>query len=178
MITLKRIYADDELFSWAMNLLAVSFPASERRDDDFQRKTMIHSDYRLCAIMNGNMPVGVVGYFDSDSFIYFENFCVEPEKRNNGFGSQTLQFLTACGKPFILEIEPPVDELTQRRLQFYERNGMIVNPYPHIQPHYRADDDDLPLVVLSYGKQLTQEQYNEFRVYLDNNVDIKAWLGK
>ena len=48
------------------------------------------------------------------------------------------------------------------------------NPYPHIQPHYRKDDPDLPLVILSYGKVITQRQYDEFRRYLDINVDVKS----
>lgn len=174
MITLKRIFtADDKLYISATALLEVSFPACERRDDDLQRKVMSHPDYRLCAIMDGDEFVGVAGYFDAPDFIYFENFCVSPDKRNGGYGSKTLQILTQCGnKPFILEIEPPEDELTTRRAEFYKRNGMVVNPYPHIQPHYRRDDPDLPLVVMSYGKQITQAQYDAFRAYLDANVDV------
>lgn len=174
MVELKRIFTNEHLYLWATEQLSVSFPPCERRDDDLQRAVMLHPDYRLCAIMDGGVPVGVVGYFDTPEFIYFENFCISPDKRNGGYGSQTLQLLTASGKPFILEIEPPEDELTRRRLAFYQRNGMVVNSYPHIQPHYRADDPDLPLTVLSYGCQITQAQYDAFRAYLDANVDVKG----
>ena len=163
MVELRRICADEQLYVWAVEQLSVSFPACERRDEAEQRAVMAHPDYRLCAIMDGGVPVGVVGYFDTPEFIYFENF-----------GSQALRLLTITDKPFILEIEPPEDELTRRRLAFYQRNGMVVNPYPHIQPHYRADDTDLPLTVLSYGCQITQAQYDAFRAYLDANVDVKG----
>ncbi len=173
MITIKRISTDEQLYIWATEQLRVSFPASERRDDDFQRQVMSHPDYRLCAIMDDGESVGVVGYFDASNFIYFENFCVTPGKRNGGYGSAALQLLTSCGKPFILEIEPPVDELTRRRKAFYERNGMVENPFPHIQPHYRATDPDLPLVIMTYRKPLTAAQYAEFRKYLDENVDVR-----
>lgn len=176
MLTLKRISLNDELYSWACDLLAVSFPPEERRDCDLQRQVMSHPDYRLCAIMDGADPVGVVGYFDAPDFIYFENFCVSPDKRNGGYGSQTLKLLTSLGKTFILEIELPADELTRRRKAFYERNGMVVNPYPHVMPHYRKDDPDLPLWVLTYGKPISQSQYDEFRRYLDVNVDVKSPL--
>lgn len=176
MLTLKRISLNDELYSWACDLLEVSFPAEERRDCDLQRQVMSHPDYRLCAIMDGDAPVGVVGYFDAPDFIYFENFCISPDKRNGGYGSETLKLLTSQGKTFILEIELPTDELTRRRKAFYERNGMVVNPYPHVMPHYRKDDSDLPLLVLTYGKQITQAQYDEFRRYLDVNVDVKSPL--
>lgn len=174
MITLKQIFVDDGLYNWAMELLAISFPIEERRDDELQRQVMSHPDYRLQAIMDGDEPVGVVGYFDAPNFIYFENFCIAPNKRNSGYGSQTLKLLTSKGKTFILEIELPTDDITRRRKAFYERNGMVVNPYPHVQPHYRKDDPDLPLVVLTYGKQLTQSQYVELRHYLDVNVDVQS----
>lgn len=176
MITLKRIFtADGQLYILATALLEVSFPACERRDDDLQRKVMGHPDYRLCAIMDGDEFVGVAGYFDASDFIYFENFCVLPDKRNGGLGGKALQVMTAnLNKPFILEAELPTDELTRRRIDFYKRNGMVENRYKHIQPHYRVTDYDLPLVVLSYGKQITQEQYDSFRAYLDANVDVKG----
>lgn len=174
MVKLQRILTEDKLYAWAMELLAVSFPSEERRDDDLQRQFMSHPDYRLQAIMDGDEPVGVVGYFDVADFIYFENFCVAPHKRNNGYGSQALKLLTSLGKTFILEAELPTDELTRRRIAFYKRNGMVENSYAHIQPHYRATDADLPLVVLTYGAPITQSQYDAFRVYLNVNVDVKS----
>lgn len=174
MLTLKRISLNDELYPWACDLLAVSFPAEERRDEDLQRQVMFHPDYRLCAVMDGGEPVGVVGYFDAPEFLYFENFCMSPAKRNNGYGSATLKLLTSQCKTFILEIELPTDDITCRRKAFYERNGMVVNPYPHVQPHYRKDDPDLPLLVLSYGAPITHSQYDDFRRYLDVNVDVKS----
>lgn len=176
MITLKRIYLSDEkLYAWANKLLAVSFPATERRSGEFQRKVMLHPDYRLSAIMDGDKPVGVAGYFDAPDFVYFENFCIDPDKRNGGYGSQTLKLLTEnIVKPFILEVELPTDDLTRRRIAFYKRNGMVQNTYYHVQPHYRKTDADLPLAVMSYGKILTSKQYEDFRNYLDINVDVKS----
>lgn len=175
MVTLKRILLDDEFYNFAKELLAISFPASERRDDSLQRQVMSHPDYRLQAIMDGDEPVGVVGYFDASNFVYFENFCIVPDKRNCGYGSATLKAMTDnLDKPFILEAELPTDELTRRRIAFYKRNGMVETPYAHIQPHYRAADPDLPLVVLTYGAQITQSQYDDFRDYLDVNVDVKS----
>lgn len=205
MITLQRISTDEHMYTWAMEQLCLAFPSSERRDDDLQRQVMSHPDYRLCAIMQDKTPVGVVGYWVTPQFVYFENFCVASEKRNCGVGSAALKLLTeqycfttkstpadvtfpfahannnsvASSKArrvvrsFILEIELPTDDLTRRRKTFYRRNGMVENPYYHIQPHYRANDPDLELMVLSYSQQLTPMQYAQFRKYLDDNVDVK-----
>lgn len=174
MITIKRIFADDKLYGWALKLLEISFPHEERRDGDLQKEIMSHSDYRLCAICDGGEPVGAVGYFDAPEFVYFENFCVSPDKRSRGYGGAALKLLTdGLTKPFILESELPTDELTKRRIAFYKRNGMTENPFTHVQPHYRKTDPDLYLLVMSYGKPLTQSQYNAFKKYLDENVDVK-----
>ncbi len=174
MVTLQRISTDEQMYNWAMEQLKAAFPASERRDDDLQRQVLTHADYRLCVIRDDGVPVGVVGYWDTPNFVYFENFCVCSDKRNFGYGSAALKLLTQnLSKPFILEIELPVDETTCRRKAFYQRNGMVENPYPHIQPHYRATDPDLPLMILTFGKQISQQQYNDFRKYLDENVDVR-----
>ncbi len=174
MITLKRIFTNDELYRWALGVLEQSFPATERRDDAEQLKTMSHADYRLCAIMDGSVPVGVVGFWDTAEFLYFENFCIAPNLRNGGYGAQTLAVLTdGLQKPFILEAELPTDDLTRRRVAFYKRNGMVENSYSHIQAHYHLGDPDLPMLVLSHKKQISPEQYARFKAYLDANVEVR-----
>lgn len=180
MIRLKAITSDDKLYKWAMALLAESFPECERRGSKLQLKVMEHPHYKLEAITDDNVPVGVVGYFDTPDFIYFENFCILPDKRNGGFGSAALRLLTEnLQKPFILEAEIPQDDITRRRIEFYKRNGMAVNTFSHIQPHYRKNDEDLPLLILTYGKPITQAQYDGFRKYLDCNVDVGgSWYAQ
>lgn len=168
---LQQISPDTGLYDWAVQLLKIAFPAEERRDDAEQLKVMSHPDYRLCAIFD-KIPVGVVGYWETPQFVYLENFCISPEKRNGGYGSKTLQLLSSSDKLLVLEIELPVDELTIRRKNFYLRNGMVSNAFLHIQPHYRKQDADLPLEVLSFRSPLSQEEYNVFRKYLDDNVDV------
>lgn len=178
-VSLQRITTDEHMYTWAMEQLCVAFPQTERRDDDLQRKVLSHPDYRLCAIVADDLPIGVVGYWLAPQFVYFENFCVDPSFRNRGVGSSVLQllvrrhclpsdsqtnaFVDNCDaqsllRSFILEAELPTDELTCRRVAFYLRNGMVANPFRHIQPHYRKNDPDLELLVLSYKQQLTSRQ--------------------
>lgn len=195
MITLQRITTNEQMYRWAMEQLKEAFPAEERRDDDLQKTVMQHPDYRLCAIYIDETPVGVVGFWLTAEFLYFENFCVQSNFRNKGIGSATLQHLvqtycsgavtehaavnasvnaSACNcRQFILEAELPTDDITRRRIAFYKRNGMVENKFHHIQPHYRTTDPDLPLVILTYGAPLTDQQYAHFRTYLDKNVDVR-----
>ena len=56
----------------------------------------------------------------------------------------------ASGRAVVLEIEPPEDDLTKRRQNFYLRNGFGFNPYVHHHPPYRAGDERHLLNVMSF----------------------------
>ncbi len=171
---------DSQAFAWAMDLLTQSFPLSERRTEQSQKAVLTHPDYRLCIATDGDVRLGVVGYFQTPNFIYFENFCTSPSVRNKGYGGKILHALVNLNLtlPLILEAELPTDELTARRINFYKRNGMVQNNFNHIQPHYHLGDDDLPLVILTYGKPISNSLYQDFAIYLKNNVDINGKYAK
>ena len=68
------------------------------------------------------------------------------------------------GYTAVLEIEPPEDELTCRRLRFYERLGFRANDFPYTHPSYRTGAAAHPhrLVVMSHGDVLTPDRREEF----------------
>ena len=51
----------------------------------------------------------------------------------------------------ILEIEKPDDAKTQRRLRFYEREGLTLAPFGYDAPGYQAGTGDCPLQLMSEG---------------------------
>ena len=63
------------------------------------------------------------------------------------------------GKTVILEIDPPKDEVSIRRKQFYERNSFIENPYFHIHPPYHKENQGHELLIMSSPIQITEEIY-------------------
>lgn len=170
-----NVHPSDQGFPTALQILWASFPLLETRTHSEQVAVAAHSDYNLCLVWDGDLPVGVVGFWQTDKMLYLENFCVAPSLRNGGYGSRIVRQLAemAADKIFLLEAELPTDQLTSRRIAFYCRNGMVTNTFPHIQAHLRATDPDLPLVVLSFGRPLTKKQYAYFRKYLDDNVDVR-----
>ena len=70
----------------------------------------------------------------------------------------------------ILEIDPPVDPVSQKRQRFYERAGYQANPYPHIHPPYRTEYAGHPLVVMSWPEGLSEQEYDCFYQYLKQTV--------
>lgn len=81
-----------------------------------------------------------------------------------------LALLAAEGKPVILEIDPPVDDLSHRRQGFYERAGYHANPYAHVHPPYHAANCGHALVVMSYPGALSADTYAAFAYYLQHTV--------
>lgn len=52
--------------------------------------------------------------WEAEDFIYVEHFCVLPELRGRGCGARALGLLAREGKTVILEIDPPIDEISRR----------------------------------------------------------------
>ena len=160
------------LFDRAFSLYESAFPREERRDLQEQQRAIRDEDYHVDFIMDGETFLGVMLYWETADFIYLEHFTTLPEVRNRGVGSAALQLLKEKGKIVLLEIEPPVDELTRRRYAFYCRNGFQMTPHHHIQAKYHLGDEDLELKILSFPDVLTKEQYRLFQQYMTQRVGI------
>ena len=114
---------------------------------------------------------GFLAVWEFESFTYIEHFAVDPALRNSGTGSAMLQELVRkYQKQICLEVELPEDELTRRRIGFYERNGFVFNEYPYIQPPISKGKSPVPLRVMTYGKGITRQAFEEMRKVLYRRV--------
>lgn len=165
----------DERYNAARALYAVSFPYHEQRGDGAQAAALASADYRFELIYDGDEFAGLMLCWEAEDFIYVEHFCTVPELRGRGIGAEALALLAQNGKKIILEIDPPVDEISRRRKNFYERAGFVENPFAHVHPPYRAGFSGHPLVVMSYPSALAEADYREFDGYLNDVVmkDVK-----
>ena len=160
----------DGRYNAARALYAASFPYHEQREDGAQAAALACADYRFELIYDGDAFVGLMLCWETKSFIYVEHFCTAPEIRGRGIGAEALALLAQSGKKIILEIDPPVDEISRRRRNFYERAGFAGNPFAHVHPPYHAGFPGHPLVVMSYPRALTEAEYLTFDGYLRNVV--------
>ena len=168
---LKRLTDTNErLWEEAFTLCESAFPSEERRDRGEILRVMKNSDYHFCVLLEGEELCGIVLYWEIGELIYLEHLATLPEKRCSGLGTAALELLKQEGKMIILEIEPPQDELTRRRLGFYSRNGFARAPYRHIQAKYHEGDPDVELVILSYPEVIEKEDYDSFYSYLQRYV--------
>lgn len=171
---MKLIQIDEkhELFSQACALYERNFVKEEKRDRADLLRIMKHKDYHFCIVLAEQL-VAVVLFWETEHFIYLEHLAVAETMRKRGYGSAILELLMERGKRIILEIEPPVDAYRIGRMDFYLKNGFLVNPYFHTQAKYRKKDKDLQLIVLSSEGILTEEEYLSFFAYLKKEVETK-----
>ena len=156
------------LYAEAIGLYKMSFPPHEQRESASQEEILSHPAYHFTAVCDGGVFVGEALYWDIGGARYMEHLCVSPAMRNRRYGQKILEALR--DKPLILEIDPPVDEISLRRETFYERCGYRANIHPHVHPPYRAGFPGHELVVMSRPEKLSHAEYGEFAEYLRERV--------
>ena len=90
--------------------------------------------------------LGLLTTWHFEEFIYIEHFAIDPNLRSQGYGTEAIKaFIKEQGKPIILEAEPPTDDITCRRIRFYERSGLTLYDFPYIQPAYTPTSNPVEL---------------------------------
>ena len=123
---------EHEWYQKATALYQISFPVHEQREKASQEKILGWNDYHFYLILEENTFVGLLLGWETERFLYIEHFCIQPELRGRRYGQRVLEALREAGRQVILEIDPPVDDVSIRRKQFYTRCGFVENPYHHV----------------------------------------------
>lgn len=171
---LKRITnINNPIYENALNLYRISFPYHEQREPHSQTEILGFDAYHFDAAYDNGSFVGEILYWEINNFLYIEHFCILPEMRNKGYGQKILELLQP--KPLILEIDPPIDNVSLSRKGFYERCGFVANPYPHIHPPYHSGYKGHELLIMSCPNRISADEYNNFNQYLQNIIMKKAF---
>ena len=156
----------DEVFS----IMKKSFPQEEMRNYEGQKALLERDDYFIKTYMHEDEVAGFCANYKFDNFIYIEHLAVHPEVRGQKIGTKVLHELRELQKTLILEIDPPVDNISIKRLHFYENVGFKLNDYPHVHPAYRLEYKGHELKVLSYPQGISLHVFKIFRQYLNDTV--------
>ena len=153
----------DEIFP----LLEEAFPVTELRIKEDQRKLLQEECYRLYGVRKDGAFAAVFATWEIDDFLYIEHFAVKEEYRNGGYGGKLLDaLLREKGRSVVLEVEVPEDELTRRRVGFYERHGLMYNTYPYLQPPLRKENDLLPLRFMTFPGVIDEKTYQRYKGWI------------
>ncbi len=165
---------DDPLFDEVFEIYNTSFPIYEQRPKDDFKVAFSNPDIRFDVFLDFDMAICALRCaWERPEFVYLEYLAVAKEKRGDGLGGMLISdFITKHqGKDLILEIDPPQDEISRKRLAFYEKYGFVTNEHlDYIHPPYTDHGESFPLLVLSYGKKLEDSVYSQFEDYHHNVV--------
>ena len=152
------------------NLYEESFPVAERRKMGDHLRACGDDRFFPLSAWEGGELIGLMFFWEWDSYRYLEYLAVNPALRGHGYGSQLLRHLRDSAHTIILEIDPLSNEMSVRRLQFYERSGYTLTPYRFVHLPYRLDANAQELLILSYPRMITKEQHNDFLCFLNEEV--------
>ncbi|RNC65504.1 GNAT family N-acetyltransferase [Proteiniphilum sp. X52] len=147
-----------------------SFPLAERRKKEDHLRAYADDRFFPLSAWEGEELIGLIFFWEWDSYRYLEYLAVNPELRGQSFGSRMLKYLRDSQHTIILEIDPLSNELSVRRLQFYERAGYTLTPYRFTHLPYRLEAEPQELLILSYPNMITKEQHNDFVGFVNEEV--------
>jgi ribosomal protein S18 acetylase RimI-like enzyme len=159
---LKRIENKD--FDYFYSLLEEDFCWEERKDKERELLTFSHPNFRPCFIYDNDQLVGYFCYWEFDDFIFAEHLAILKDIRDNGIGTRFVkEFLNASNKLVIGEVEHPNTKLAQRRVNFYKRLGFKLNEkYNYIQPSYHPTGETVPLIIITYPRNIEDDEYDKY----------------
>lgn len=127
-----------------------TFPADERRDENQFLALLENPDSFIFAVKSQDDFVGYVILWKLSDFYFLEHFEVFEEFRNLKLGSQILTEVKEKFDNIVLESEPShLDEMAERRINFYLRNGFSIISDDYIQPSYGPGKSSMNLFVMS-----------------------------
>ncbi len=160
--------------SWrsVWSIYETAFPKNEQwREADYDRAfgdPLFEAD---AVTLDGGV-VGLLFHWQAGDWRYIEHLAVDAALRGRQLGTRILEaFFEHAGGRVILEIDPPEDAVSIRRLHFYERSGFVANPaYRYIHPSYRRPFEPYPLLLLSRAHPLGCDDARRFAEFVRERI--------
>ena len=155
---------DDHYFKRVWEIYNYSFPIYEQRTMDHQLVAFKSNLYHMDVYVDSGKVIGFIGYWIFPTYAYIEHYAMAKETRGQGYGTKILSdFLKRMsGKIVVLEIDPVVDEISTRRLRFYQNLGFQESPFRYTCPKYQPDEKEGELWVMTYPVTVDCDFYEMF----------------
>lgn len=117
-------YIDNEEYKNKIEKLYLeSFPEEERFPFWILEECSKEDNSDLLAILDNDRFIGMCYLVNCNNAYYLMYLAVEPELRNQNYGSRILADLKEKYKTLFLSVDEPKDDISIRRKSFYLKNG-------------------------------------------------------
>lgn len=160
-------------FDDAFAIMQESFPSDEYRNYDKQ-KDLLKNEYYHIYVLKDEIDQNIkafIAVYEFEKMVFVEHFAVSSKYRNQGLGAVILQeLISRTDKEVCLEVEPPETEMAKRRIEFYKRNGFVLNEFPYVQPPLNDNEKSLPMQIMTFGKALSTQEFERVKELLHREV--------
>lgn len=165
-------------FDEAYQLFEESFVLAELRPYQQMKSLFEKGLFHIYGEYQDEQLMGALIVWELETCVYLENFAVSAKARGQGLGTRFIHhFRDLYHDRFLfMEVEEPFDEISKRRIHFYEKNDYILNPFHYIQPPFRKDDPQVKLTFMTYPEIMNEEQYQDIKDELFRVVYQKGEL--
>ncbi len=158
-------------FDTIFEIMSDNFPSDEMGDYKEQRAEYAHPLFSCYKLENEKEICGFISVWKFTPFVYVEHFAIKKTYQGQNLGTEILTLIKEKYEEIIcMEVEPPCDDFSKRRISFYERNDFFVNDFHYIQPPYSVGKNELELKIMSEGRVLTQKEFETLRQSIYKNV--------
>ena len=176
---LERI--EKQEISTIYKLMKQNFVIEEIRDYEDALLVCDNPKYCIYNIKLEDKKIGFMCVWHLSGFTFLEHFVIYDSFRNKGYGGQALDLLAQKFGILVLESEPPLTSMQERRIRFYERHGFTLYKNDYTQPSYRKGGKGCKLVLMSTGtldfSNIVKEIYsNVYGVHMNkfnNKLEIR-----
>jgi ribosomal protein S18 acetylase RimI-like enzyme len=165
MVVFDRIVSTEHPhWQFLMECYTEAFPPDERRPLADLKRLLTRNDYFCNVLLKGGEPVGLFFAWKLTGFRYIEHFAIAKVFRGRHIGEAALcRYLEQSPHPVVLEVEPPVTEISCRRIRFYEKEGFELCQQQFIQPSYAPGQNRVELRLMEWGGDLLKHDFERIK---------------
>jgi ribosomal protein S18 acetylase RimI-like enzyme len=164
------IYPDQFEKFWT--IMETSFPRNERKTKEEYLQQLNEELFEIELYRDDSKVIdGFITWWQLKNYRFVEHFAVSSKYRNQGLGHTLFSNFMNCGNdPVALEVELPVNEITKRRITFYEHLGLYLNPYLYFQPSYIVDSENVEMFLMTSNSKLSEDDFEILKMEIYKTV--------
>lgn len=158
-------------FDAFFKILEAHFPSKEIKEYDYLKGLFEKGTAQAIIQKDRNTIIGALCYMDIGTYAFVDYLVIVDGYQGQRLGEKLLRYFKEyINKPIILEVEFPQDEISRRRIKFYQRQGFILNEHEYVIPPVRSLKEPIYFVLMTYPEVLTEKEYEEIYPSILKNV--------
>lgn len=151
-------------FEEAYYIMEEAFPISELRPYEKIKELYEKEIVEIYGYYEPELKGAMILWLDN-KYLMIENFAVDKKARGEGIGSKMLREVCKQfkDKKIVLEVEKPYDEMSRRRIEFYQRNGFVLSQYGYMQPVINESKNEVPLLLMAYQREISELEFEDIK---------------